>query len=273
MRSRMLYGAILVVLFAASASAVVVPVTPSHLAGWLIPGGPPTCDGSGFPTSANTFTLGPGTPPLGSGSLTLTIGANPSGFAVDVNPTFAGVRLSDITQLRYSTYVTSAVSLASSQQAPRLFLYLDLNGDQTQFEQIVFEPRLQTGAHPGDAVPVQGPVVTGQWQTWDALAGGWWDLNPFPTPEPVFRLSTIAAAHPNARIAGGFNPGVALLAGCDAGDWTNFSGSVDNLTISVNAAVTQFNFEPDSSIPASQPATLLLLAATLAAIAAARLRS
>lgn len=268
MRYPALSGAFLVVLFAPSASAVVVPVTPGNTAGWQL-NGPPTCNGPGLSSRASTFTPGPGTPPLGTGSLTLTTGAVPSSFVVDVNNTFAGVRLSDITQLRYSTFITSAVSLATSQQAPRLYLNLDLNGDQTAFEQIVFEPRFQTGTHPGDVVPVQGPVVTGQWQTWDTLAGGWWDLNPFPTPEPLVRLSTIAAAHPNARISSA--PGVALLAGCDAGDWTNFSGSVDDLAIGVNGAVTEYDFEPQS-IPVSTPATLLLLAATLIAIAAARLR-
>lgn len=269
---RALSGA-LVYLLAASASAAVVPVTPNNLAGWQLPGGPPTCGGPGSSTGAFTFTPGPGSPPLGSGSLTFTIGADPASFLVGTNHTsFAGVRLSDITEMRYSTFVSSAVSHATSQQAPRLFLSLNL-GDGG-FHQIIFVPRLQTGTHPGDVVPNEGPVVLGAWQTWDALAGGWWDFTGLPSNPPLVRLSTIAAAHPNATIAGdSFSPGLAILVGCESGDWTNFSGSVDDLKITVNGAVTEYNFEPATSIPVSEPSLLLLLAATLMAIAAARLRS
>lgn len=270
MKHRALFTALLLLSASSTAEAAVVTVTPASLAGWELDHGPRTCTG-GFLTGSAAFVNGPATPPLGSGSVRVNVGSSAGSFVVNLNATFDGVLLRDITEMHFSTFVISARSHAASQQAPRLILSLDLNGDQTQFEQIVFIPRLQTGTHPGDPVPNQGPVVIGVWQTWDAVSGGWWDFSGSPSNPPLVKLSTMAAAHPSARLGQPFTPGLGVLAGCEAGDWTDFSGNFDNVSIGVRGAVTTYNFEPEYTIPAVQPFALLVIAAALLTIALVRL--
>jgi hypothetical protein len=204
--------------------------------------------GSNPATGSQSFVTGPGTPPLGSGSLQLAVGANGDSFEQVRLGTLNGVPLTDLRALSYSTYVSQT---GSGGQAPYAHLLVDWDNNGSVDDQLFFEPVYQTGTYAGDTVPNQGSVATNTWQTWNALVGGWWSLSAGTFGPPLVTLTSYAAAHPGARIvnsgpAGGF--GIAV--GCGAGAWNNFVGNVDNVTVQVGTGESNvYNFEPDTATP------------------------
>ncbi|HJQ34435.1 MAG TPA: hypothetical protein VJ866_19805 [Pyrinomonadaceae bacterium] len=178
--------------------------------------------------------VGPATPPSGVGSYEIT---TPTGAdkATLFNFDHVGVNLSDINKIGYSTYR----SAGSLQQVAALNIQVDINGaDPGGFTTLVFEPVYNTG---------QGPVISNQWQTWDAFQGGsavWWSSNPInvaPNRDTFVSWSTIVAANPNAVIIGGFgvnegsgNPGLTT--------------ATDNLSLGYGtgdgAVCVTYDFEP-----------------------------
>lgn len=199
---------------------------------------------SGVSTGATTFVTGPATPPLGSGSLQFSVGANGDTFMTLRTTDLAGVSLSAITALQYSTFVQTPG--AGGGQAPYLLLDIDTDGDLTTTEdQLFFEPVYQDGTYGGDPIPAQGPLATGSWQLWDAHSGGWWSLNAGTFGPPLVTLANYITANPAARIAtpsaGG---GVRIAAGGGAGAWDGFVGNADKLVITVNGVTTTYDFEP-----------------------------
>jgi len=205
---------------------------------------------SGSPSPTVRFELGPGTPPLGAGSVEFAIGPNGGASAQMRSTHYNGVSLGDITALIYSTYVSTP---GSGGQAPYIILNLDTNGDTTVEDQLFFEPVYQNGTYSGDPVPNQcganpNCVVVGQWQTWNARTGGWWALSANTFGPPLVTLDTYFAAHPTARIinsASGLG-GLRFVTGIGAGSWNNFVGNIDAVTVGVNQNETTFNFEPDT---------------------------
>jgi hypothetical protein len=141
-------------------------------------------------------------------------------------------------------------SVGTESLTPFLFLRLDLDDDGVQDDAIGFEPRFQTGTAEGDEVPAQGPVTAGTWQTWDALAGGWWsdaDSEDGPYGPPVHTLANYLTDHPTATIVDhpdGASGGVGLAAGCTGATWSGFEGFADALVVGVDDATTTFDFEP-----------------------------
>ena len=110
--NRLLVGAVAAasLVLAAPASAATTVVTPTSLDGWSI---------EYRRTASAAFVNGPGTPPLGVGSVRLSVGANGDSGAQLINGDYDGVKLSDLTALSYSTYVQSNLNC----QAPYLMLY------------------------------------------------------------------------------------------------------------------------------------------------------
>src|SRR5262245_44144966 len=201
------------------------------------------CNG-GSSTGSQAFVTGPATPPLGTGSLQFTIGSDGDSFETARYPDVDGLRLDVLTSLSYSTYITNF----NDGQAPYLILNIDFNGDSTLDDQIFFEPVYQSAAFfPPNP---QGPPVEGQWQTWDALNGGWWSLNGVCKATPgtgVKSLSDSPVCLPDARIintATG-DVGFRVATGCGGRAWAHCDGNVDNLTIGIAGTCTTFNFEPD----------------------------
>jgi hypothetical protein len=144
----------------------------------------------------STFEQGPATPPLGSGSLEISTPTGADKLTV-FNFDHNGTALADIDAMGYSTYR----SAGDLQQVAALNLQVDVNGAAPGgFTTLVFEPVYNTG---------QGAVVSGQWQSWDAYAGGqavWWSSSPIPSApnrDTFVSWNTIVAANPDAVIAGG----------------------------------------------------------------------
>jgi hypothetical protein len=169
------------------------------------------------PSAQAAFVSGPGSPPLGSGSLQFTT-ADGTQKLFAFNYDHVGKKLSEIDALAYSTYRT----VGSAQQVTALNIQIDKNGgtlESGDFATLVFEPVYNTD---------QGPVTDGTWQTWTAHGSGvWWSTQPIngqcagATATCDKTWSEIVANNPDATVVGGAglnqgsgNPG--LVAASDA---------------------------------------------------------
>jgi hypothetical protein len=193
-------------------------------------------------TGSTTFEFGPETPPRGDGSVEFQTGADGNSGEELRFDVLDDVRLDQVTQLSYWTYVDQG----SGGQAPYLILRLDWDGNGTQDDLIFFEPDYQHG-YTTD-VPDQGDLLVDEWQSWDALRGGWWSVN-----DPVFgpgadvgTLEEYLAAHANATVVPGTDGsgGLRLVVGYGAPAWNDFVGNADALEVGVLGGVTTYDFEP-----------------------------
>ncbi len=214
--------------------AATIVVAPGNLDGWAV-------QTSGAATV--TFVNGPSTPPLPTGSARLAVGANGGDAAQLRNGNYAGTLLSEISELRYSTFVQQD---GAGGQAPYIMLGVDHDGNGSADDLLFFEPVYQTAAFcPTNPQPA---LALNTWQPWDALNGCWWSTagtagaGPGTNTKP---LSVIIAADPDARIAPGTGTAgaVRLVAGFGAGAWNNFIGNVDAFKIKTSTRDDLYNFE------------------------------
>jgi hypothetical protein len=223
----------------APAAAATITVSPSNLNGWQQVN-------SG--TSSGQFESGPATPPLGTGSYELNVGADGNGAAQLRSTNQHLQRLDELTALGYSTYTDQD---GSGGQSPYILLNVDYNNDLVRDDFLFFEPVYQDATFfPSNPQP---SLVDNLWQTWDALNGGWWSANNTAGAGPgtnVKSLSAILAVEPNARIldTGGLG-GFRLVAGFGAGAWDNYIGNADNVTVGVNGVSTTYDFEAAAPVP------------------------
>ncbi len=175
--------------------------------------------------------VGPATPVLGVGSLNLvTPMASDKLFLFNFD--YVGKALIPSTQLN----MQPIGPLGTAPQVASLNIQVDIDGPDVAggFTTLVFEPIYNTN---------QGPLVSGQWQTWNAYAGGnaiWWSSQPIPGVcafNCFVTWNTILASNPDATILGGFgvnqgsgNPGL--------------DSAVDFLKIGVAGDTITYNFEP-----------------------------
>jgi hypothetical protein len=223
------------------ADSTPVLVTNSSLNGWFF-----------FNEGANgsgQFELGPATPPLGGGSANLIVDA--TGRHSLGTQAYAGTRLDQITEMRYSTFKNS-----NPDQAVDIGLQFDIDYNSTDANtsyqgRLVFEP-YQGGTNPQQNV----------WQTWHALAGKWWASRTNATGSngicPQSAPCTwpqVLANFPNASIHANYGlPGALLFRA--GGPWANgYDGNVDAFTIGVGQSFTTFNFEPDTDLDGIPDAT------------------
>ncbi len=215
-------------------------ITASNLQGWFFnnPGG----------TGFWNFIKGPGTAPLGNGSVRLEI--SPTDYLLFYKYGFsAGTRLADLTLLKYSTYQDSA-SPGAVNDLPALSISIDddLSSGSTEAGFLFYEP-FQT---PGN-VPAKGA-----WQTWDTLVGRWWAASPpvsgtCPRSAPC-TWSTLIATYPNIGVSS-TNPEVWFQVGAGWGistGWASgFIGNVDNFIFGADT----YNFDPSDPAAYSQKVT------------------
>ena len=236
--------------FMTTAWATTIQVSPGSPENWNFT----NSDGS----VSQNFVNGPATAPLGAGSLNMQIGADGDQYTIARNDAdVVGTALSAVTALSYSTYESNYVD----GQAIYLSLVLSNN------DRLYFEPVYQTGSYGGDAVPDQCVGITNcaalnQWQTWNALVGGWWSLDGYGGSNggpPNFTLADYAAANAGVTISA-----IRLVAGGGAGAWDHFDGNVDNLHIATAAYDNTYDFEPGAATP--EPGTVVLMLGALFAI-------
>jgi hypothetical protein len=204
-------------------------IYPDDLQGW----GFYNDGGSG---GTNSFMTGPGTPPLGTGSVRLQITGDTDGYIL-YKSAWGGTLLSNFTSLSYSTYHDPS-SLGSATHLPALVINVDYNLSDTDTPwqgRLIYDPYLTPGNIP----------VKGTWQTWNALIGLWWATDApgnaiCPQSAPC-TLSTIIAAYPNIGVLVP-TAGIGFKVGSG---WENgFIGNVDNFVIGVSGVSDTYNFEP-----------------------------
>ncbi|MCH9650728.1 MAG: hypothetical protein K0U98_21035 [Deltaproteobacteria bacterium] len=192
-----------------------------------------TSPGPGTVTS--DFVLGPATPPRGSGSAHLALGAMTDGVII-ATQNHVGTRLADITTLTYQSYQNI------SPQAISLQFNIDYDdADSTTSWQgrLVFEP-LNSGT-----------VLTDTWQSWDAMSGSWWSSGtPIVGDTPAASTctqgspcpwATLLTTYPNIAIHGLPLGLVFFKAG--SGWPAGFDGNVDDFHIQTAAFNTVYDFE------------------------------
>jgi hypothetical protein len=182
------------------------------------------------------FVVGPGTPPLGTGSLEMGT-TDGSDKARLFNYDHIGTLLTDIEGISYSTYRHSS-STNLPAQYPAINIEIDYVGDGTTYATLVWEPIYSYG---------QSNLAVDTWQTWDTMAasqtgfaGGWWSTRDIPGVcafNCFVDWSTIVTNNPNAKIKYGF--GVNIGSG-----WAGvFTGAVDALTLTVEGETIIYDFE------------------------------
>jgi hypothetical protein len=226
----------------ASGTPTTVVVRPASLQGWSVQ----TINLGGADNTASAdFVSGPATPPLGSGSGRLRVGADGSDAAQFRHGGSTGTLLSAIHTLAYSTYVTTQ---ASTPNAAFLILDVDYDTNGTRDDSLFFEPKYQSGFN--SALPDQGAPATGTWQRWNAADGGWYSVNGVAGSGPgtdVKSLDEIIAAEPDAQIVSATTTqGLRLVAGL--GGWQGFEGNVDFVTVGTDAGTTSYDFDPPNDV-------------------------
>ncbi len=188
---------------------------------------------SPLPVDASSgYVLGPGTPPLGTGSAKLTVdGDDRNILYTDLHD---GTVLADITSLEYSTY---AENTNNGVWTPSLQIDVDYNSelvsDAAWQGRWTYEPYQTLGTLTQEDV----------WETWEPTDGNWWiavypaalGVNPCPQSAPC-SWEALTALFPDATSAG-----VLFKAG---GPWTGgFTGYVDAFTFATATSSSTYDFE------------------------------
>ena len=203
----------------------VIRVTEPTLQGWFFFNEGPVGSGS--------FVLGPGTPPIGSGSAQLVVDATGRHNLARIGP--LGQRLDGITQLTYSSYQVSANPAAAI--GLQLQVDYDVTDADNSFQgRLIFEP-----SNSGN------PILQNTWQTWDARAGGWYASgapgNTLCTnaPATLCTWNQLIATWPNLGIHN-LTGAIIFRAGGPVG--ADFTGNVDNFILGIGTDRTIYDFGP-----------------------------
>jgi hypothetical protein len=216
-------------------------VSPSTLVNIFTTAGWGIVDDNGQPSGSVTFVTGPATPPAGTGSARMQLASATAGwFLGSNNAVAAGTRLDVFSQLSYDTYRASVDAGNNLAIALQFNMDYDLTDATVTWQgRLVFEP-YQTSP---------GLVVQDVWQSWNAFTGNWWMSGnaivggvgvgqACPQASPC-TLATILSNYPDAGIHATLGA-IVLKAGSG---WNGFDGHVDNLTVTVNAVTTTYDFE------------------------------
>jgi Calx-beta domain len=218
-------------------------VDPGHAQGWKHQ----AYDDVNYLNSNQQFVAGPGTPPLGGGSLKMSLSDADNGGRVELFRTeqYDGTLVRDLRNITYSTFQRANAGNDTPQQPAYLRLSVDNDGNGSTDDTLFF--------YPGNSA--QAPAQS-TWQTWDAGQGDWTaDGHPFDE----FTLEQYTVAHPDATIVKNedssdvsqVDGGVAFIVGGGGDNQMNGEYFLDDINISkVDAATgsvnsgTEFDLEP-----------------------------
>lgn len=213
-------------LFAQNTTAVVTPVNSQ---GW----GFYVDNAAGV--SSGAFVEGPTPAPLGTGSAMLST-TGPTGGHILATVRYAGLRLADMTTVKYSNFG----NLTPQSIAFQFDVDSDLADTNTGYQgRLVYEPYQTYG---------NSAVVPNTWKTWDVLQGKVWGsgsglTRPFSNYCPQSNPCTIPqvlAMFPNLGVRTGAG---ALLFKAGSGWSLPFTGNVDKFVIGTSAGTTTWDFE------------------------------
>jgi hypothetical protein len=190
--------------------------------------------------ASQQFTLGPGNPPAGVGSVSFDVPTAGSRLNIATNQ-FAGTPLADIGTLTFDMNTPS-----TSAGSETLFLNIDID----------FDGGTPGGGYQGRLVYLpsnNGTPADDEWQTWDAFdSDAIWIWSRFGTngnmwpdgdTDPTRTLSDILASFPDAEVWNDGATGQLLIRAGHPGP-TGLQGSVDRIVV---GDVT-FDFEPSSEL-------------------------
>ncbi len=178
------------------------------------------------PSGSAELVAGPLSPPAGGGSLRL-YNTDAGQLTTVTSKTVAGVRLSDLTTISYSTYV-------DQDSAPGVALPSVKFGLSNTT--LVYEPYLAEG---------NAAIQTGMWQRWDTTNGhrGWWDSKGVTNCKPATPCSWTemvdAVDLPHTATLNDVR--VAIGSGI-----ANFDGNVDAVTLGTASYTNTFDFESNA---------------------------
>lgn len=109
-------------------------------------------------SSLGSFVTGPVAPPVGMGSAQISVSGTQRRNLATYQ--FSGTPLSNITELKYSTYNSSVGNPGSSQRSGYLQFNVDFNGTDTWQKRLTYVPSNN------------GTVTQNNWNQWDAINGG-----------------------------------------------------------------------------------------------------
>jgi hypothetical protein len=259
-------------LIGGSAAAVTVTVTqhdlinvPSPTGGWLFFND----ENNTVDNTLGSFVSGPGTAPAGSGSVQISVSGTQRRNLATYQ--FGGTVLSNITELKFSTYNPSAGNGGSANRSGYLQFNVDFNGTDTWQRRLVYVPS------------DNGAVVQNSWQEWDTINGGaavWrYSSGNFPAPNPsaTKTWAQILADYPGVRmrVSDSF---FGIRVGEPYAD--GYTENIDAVKFGVSGNTTVFDFERAPVIvvdadgfasatncnDASTPATTTIAAAVAAAL-------
>lgn len=228
-------AALLVSFVPAQAMLAATVVEPANPNGWMV------VDDNGTGGGMGDFVSGPATPPLGTGSAHLTVNNSTAGwiFTSAMQP---GTKLTDLSKLEYSTFVTANNSV----QTIALSINVDYNvtdSDDAWQGRLNYEPYM-----------TQNDAVTkGIWQSWNPILPEtkWWATGgpgkiACPQSAPC-TWEKITTDFPNA----GFHKLYGAVSFKAGSGWTTFDGNFDNFVIGVNGTDQVYDFEPSAAAKAS----------------------
>ncbi len=174
-----------------------------------------------------TFSEGPATPPLGTGSAQLKVTTPNQGYLL-FKSGYSAMKLADLSTLSYKTYVQTGNNLV----APSMQINIDrdtTDADTSWQGRLVYEPYMS------------GTVTDSQWQTWNPLDGKWWLTKPEKFDGHCGQgspctVSELTGYFGNIGVNAGDNAGVGFKAGSS---WSSFIGNVDDVVINQD----RYNFE------------------------------
>ena len=136
-----------------------VVVTPDNMQDWFFYND----ENDTVDNTLGSFVAGPGTPPLGSDSVEISVTGTQRRNLATVQ--FSGTPLADITEWKYSTYNPSAGNGSDATRSAYLNFNVDFDESDTWQRRLAFVPRQN------------GTVTQDSWQEWDVIQGGnalWW---------------------------------------------------------------------------------------------------
>ena len=234
-------------------------VDPDHAQGWQHQ----AYDDVNYLNSHQEFVAGPGTAPLGDGSLKMSLSTADNDGRVELFRTeqYDGTLVRDLRTMEYSTYSQANEGNTTPQQPAYLRLSVDNDGNGSTDDSLFFYPANN------------GTVEQGTWQDWNA-GDGVWSIGGDQGPASAVTLDQYAVAYPDATIVKNedastpaqVDGGVAFIVG--GGGEGQMNGEyfldainismVDEATGSTNSG-TEFDLEPTaptSSTPEDITASL-----------------
>jgi hypothetical protein len=209
-----------------------VQVTPSSLKGWF---GYDDVDDV-INNDLLVWGLGPDDPPYGDGSVSMSVTGDERKNIATYQ--FSGIKLADISELKFTTYNPSASNNTGLAASGYLHFNVDFDGSDTWQSRLVYVPRNN------------GTVEEDEWQEWDAIDSGdavWtysgdnWPGDGLPG-ETKKTWSEILEQYPDVRIRV-----TDAFLGIRVGEpyEDGFTGHVGSVTLASCTANQRFVFGPD----------------------------